>query len=279
MLTHQGKRPATGPEQRKQARYQINPTFPIKTLLSLRDKNVKLSAAPQGRVSLRMPGVGWKDWPGTLVDLSASGANLHVNLAAIAFAEDPCRMKFSLGSYHLEIPATVAHFVSYSHYAVCGVQFNFPDPEMEKSFLQVLEPVIIGTSLVPIDPALENLAPGKELYTGKNSSRLLVTRDQPGGRLTGFDFRLNRYGVRWNVGMTELRTYGVPAENPEADKAVKPALKLKIRSPEKPGAAAASHLTEAQEEEARWLFCLAVSNLALTVAEDVRKFLLSLVVA
>jgi hypothetical protein len=278
MLT-QGKQMASGPEQRKNSRYQVNATFPIRTLLSLRDKSVKLSTAPQGRVSLRVPASGWKDWPGTLVDLSATGANIHVNLAAVAFAEDPCRMKFSLASYHLEIPATVAHFVSYSHYAVCGVQFNFPDAEAEKSFLQVLEPVIIGTSLSPVDAARENLARDKELYTGTNSSRLLVARDKPGGSLTGFDFRLNKYGVKWNAGMTELRTYGVAVDAPETAKAAKPVLKLKLRTAETPAPSPVSQLTEAQEEEARWLFCLAVSNLSPAVAEDVRKFLLSLVVA
>ncbi|HVU16522.1 MAG TPA: PilZ domain-containing protein [Candidatus Didemnitutus sp.] len=277
-MTLPGKKPAGGPEQRKHSRYQINPTFPIKTLLSLRDKNVKLSAAPHGRVALRVPGAGWKDWPGTLVDLSATGANIHVNLAAVAFADDPCRMKFSLGSYHIEIPASVVHFVSYSHYAVCGVQFNFPDAETERSFMQVLEPVIIGTSLAPVDPAQEGLAPGREMYAGKNSSRLVITRSPTGGELTGFDFRLNKYGVKWSSGMTELRTYGVPAETSDPAKA-KPVLKLKLKTNEKPEVSATGLLTEVQEEEARWLFCLAVSNLAPAVAEDVRKFLLSLVVA
>ena len=281
-MSNLGKKAGAPADQRKSLRYQISPTFPIKAVLSLVDKSVGLNPpAGDGKVSLKSNGAGWKDWSGTLVDLSATGANIHVNLAAVAFPDDQCRMKFSLGSYHLEIPATIAHFVCYSHYAVCGVQFNFPGTVSEKAYLQVLEPVIIGTSLAPIASEPDGAGRPREQYAGKNSSLLTITREEEGGGIMSFDFRLNRYGVRWTAGMTELRTYSLQEGSVAPVKPVaKPTLKLKLKSPEKVEPVPPSGtLTEAQDEEARWLFCLAVSNLAPAVAEDTRKFLLSLVVA
>jgi len=278
-----GKKVAPAAEQRKSSRYQISPTFPLKAVLSLVDKGVGLhhGGAPHGKISLKGNGAAWKDFPGTLFDLSHTGANVHVNLAAVAFPDDPCRMKFSLGSYQLEIPGTVVHFVSEAHYANCGVQFNFPGAVSEKAFLQVLEPVIIGTSLAPVDAAPDPSGRHREQYTGKNASKLTVWRPYPGGDLDSFDFRLSRYGVRWGVGMTELSTYRVEEEVPAAAKpAGKPALKLKLKTPEPAEPRSPSQaLTEAQDEEARWLFCLAVYNLSPSVSADARKFLLSLVVA
>jgi len=188
-------------DKRKAPRYPISPSFPIKTVLSLADKSVAISgaSAPGGRVTLKDGGVRWKDWPATLIDLSATGANLHVNLAAVAFPEDPCRMKFSLGSYRLEIPGTVAHYVCDAHHSICGVQFNFAGAVSEKAFLQILEPVIIGTTLVAAEPVTDAAGRRREDYHGKNSSVLSVWRPHAGGEIHSFDFRLNRYGVRWNA--------------------------------------------------------------------------------
>jgi hypothetical protein len=274
---------APAADKRKNSRYLISPTFPVKSVLSLVDKSVSVSggSSAHGKISLKAHNIPWKDYPGTLVDLSTTGANIHVNLAAVAFAEDPCRMKFSLGSYRLEIPGTVAHFVCYAHYAVCGVQFNFPSAVSEKAYLQVLEPVIIGTSLTPVPVEPDSSGHPMEQYLGKYSSLLTIWRVQPGGDIFSFDFRLNRYGVRWGAGMTELSTYQIEPEGAQAAKAAaKPTLKLKLKTTDQPDAGRhPPGLTEAQDEEVRWLFCLAVYNLSPSVAEDVRKFLLSLVVA
>jgi hypothetical protein len=278
-MINPGKKAAPESNKRKASRYGINPTFPVKAVLSLIDKNAHSGVASHGKIGFKTQ--AWKDWTGTLVDLSATGANMHVNLAAVAFPDDVCRLKLSLGSYKIEIPGTVAHFLCYSQYANCGVQFTFPDAESEKAYFQVLEPVIIGTSLAPVEARADNSGRHKEQYAGKNSSMLTIWRATPGGDVVSFDFRMNRYGVRWSSGLTELTPYSVDTEAPTGSKAaVRPTLKLKMRAPEKPaGGSSSAPLTEAQDEEVRWLFCLAVSNLSMSVAEDVRTFLLSTVIA
>ncbi|HKB57296.1 MAG TPA: PilZ domain-containing protein [Lacunisphaera sp.] len=273
--------------KRKGSRFVINPTFPIKATLSLIDRNGRASPRPGFRpatrpgFSTKAKGIAWKDWTATLVDLSTTGANIHLNLAAVGFSDDLCQVKLSLGSFHLEIPGTVVHFRLFSHHAMCGLLFNFPDAETQKAYLQLLEPVVIGTSLAPVEAKPDGTGLHKEQYAGKNSALLTAWRQAPGGEMMSFDFRMNRYGVRWSTGLAELMTYQLEEEKPASHKdRPRPVLKLKLKTPEKTeGITPMLPLTEAQDEEVRWLFVLAVSNLSMSVAADLRKFLISLVVA
>ncbi len=261
----------------------VSTTFPLKTTLALIDKSGRVGTRPSisGKAGTTAKNTAWKNWPATLANLSAKGARIHLNLAAVAFPDDPCRVKLSLGSYQLEISGTVAHFRCYSQYAMCGVLFDFPDVDTEKAYLQMFEPVVIGTSLAPIETRPDTSGRHKEQYAGKNSALLTIWRQTPGGDVTSFDFRMSRYGVRWGTGSTELSTYGVEGEKAKGSKAsFRPALKLKLKSAEKhEDSVPTIPLNEAQDEEVRWLFCLAVSNLSMSVADDVRRFLQSLVVA
>ncbi len=290
-ISTSGRKAVSDANKRKGTRFVISPTFPLKAALALIDKSgragVKLgtgtrpSIGVNGKVSTKTNSIAWKEWPGTLIDLSSTGANVHLSLAAVAFPDDACRLKLSLGSYQLELPCTVAHFRCYSLHAVCGLLFNFPDPDTEKAYYQLLEPIMIGTSLVPVEAAPDRSGHHKEQYGGKNSALLTVWRQSAGAEVISFDFRMNDYGVRWRAGLTELSTYGVekPGSNDHKDGA-RPVLKLKLKTLEKTTDGTQTHpLNEAQDEEVRWLFCLAVSNLSAAVAADVRKFLLSLVVA
>ncbi len=289
--TNLGNKIVLEANKRRGSRFVISPTFPLRAILSLVDRSGRANTRPStgtrpsisaiGKVNTRARSTAWKDWTATLVDLSATGANIHLNLAAVAFADDPCRIKLSLGTYQLELPCTVAHFRSYSQHATCGLVFNFPDAETEKAYFQLLEPVMIGTSLVPVEAKPDRSGRHKEQYRGKNSSLLTVWRLVPGGDVASFDFRMNDYGVRWSTGLTELSTYGIEKDAPTDAKAgARPVLKLKLKSSEKMEDGTQTHpLNEAQDEEVRWLFCLAVSNLSTAVTADVRKFLLSLVVA
>ena len=238
--------PAT--DRRKKTRFAISPSFPLKTVIALCNE----AGAEDGGA--------WKDWSGTLVNLSAAGAHIQVNLAAVAFPENPCRVKLSLGTFKLEIPGTVAHFVCRSRYAVCGVHFDFSNEGVEKAYFRVLEPVIMGASLAPFDSTPDASGRHKEEFRGKNSSALTVWRESPGGAVTGFDCRLNRFAVELD------RVGGTNAEQ-------RAALNFRLAGDED----TATPVTAAQVEQARWLFRLTVSNLSNSVPADVRKFLLTLV--
>lgn len=274
--------------KRMSPRFVINPTFPIRATLSLVDKSGR--ARPPTRPGFRTatrPGfrtktkdLAWKDWTATLIDLSTTGANLHLSLAAVGFADDSCVVKLTLGGYHLEIEGTVAHFRCFTQHARCGVAFNFPDAETQKAYLQLLEPIMIGATLAPVEAKPDRTGLHKEQYTGKNSALLTVWRQAPGGEVTSFDFRMNRYGVRWRTGLVELIPYQLEEEKPAGSQGrPRPVLRLKLRTPEKTEERPPElPLTEAQEEEVRWLFVLSISNLSACVAADLRVFFTALVV-
>ena len=238
-------------DKRKGLRYGLSENFPFKTKLTLFQNNGAKTAEAKG-----------KDWSATVVDLSASGANLKLSLAAVAFQREVCRLKISRGDYLIEIPATVAHYRCGAQFSQCGIAFNFPNAEVQEAYLQLLEPIIIGNSLIPMQAEQDTPGRHKEQFGNGSSTSLSVWRDAPGGQITGFDLRMHRFVVRWNEGATELDVAGLG----DADAAS-----------ENPAALPLVPLTETQHEDLRWLFCLAVPNLSESVPLDVRNFLAALV--
>jgi hypothetical protein len=238
-------------DKRTVKRYPVGYDFPFKTQLTLFQNDGVRIANPKG-----------KDWSVTPVNLSATGASVQLSLAAMAYQKEPCRLKFSLGDYFLEVPGTIAHFLCRSQHSQCGIVFNFPNAEVEEAYLQLLEPIIIGNSLVPIAAVQD--APGrhKEQFAGNIATSLTVWHDAPEGAITGFEFRMHQYVVRWSAGSHELEVHGLgPVDSSN------------------PANVAASHiaLSETQHEEVRWLFCLAVPNLSTAVPLSIRRFLATLV--
>jgi hypothetical protein len=242
-------------DKRKNQRHAVGAAFPFKSVLTL------IGHDGEGNPIKDEKG---QDWAGRLANLSGSGASIQLHSAAVGIRGEPCRFKLSLDSYLLEFPGTIAHFRSYPQYTLCGFSFNFPDFETEKAYMQILEPVSIGASLTPVDPKkVKQDTDGlvKEQYAGTGSALLNVWRQEPDKEIYSFDFRMNDYGVRWSDGMTEVEPYGVAKQNPVAKHTASPFI----------------HLSETQLEEVRWLFCLAVPNIAKAVPQDVRKFMTNLV--
>lgn len=243
-------------DKRQIQRYAVGHPFPFKTILTLIGHDGEGNPLPNDDKG--------QDWAGRLSNLSETGASIQLHSAAVGIRGEGCIFKIRLDEYRLDIPGTVAHFRPYQHYALCGLAFNFPDFETRKAYLQLLEPVSIGASLTVMDQKKvrqDTAGLHKEQYVGIGSSKLNVWRQSPTDRIYSFDFRMNDYGVRWSEGMTEVEPYGLN-KKPEAGK--------KTSAP-------FLHLTATQLEEVRWLFCLAVPNIAKAVPADVRKFLGSLV--
>ena len=233
-------------DKRKAPRFALGDSFAFKTKLALFQHNG--ATLPEGKP---------REWSVTAVNLSATGASVQLSMAAVAFAKEKCRLKFSRGDYVLEIPATVAHFRCYSQYSLCGVVFNFPSAEMQQAYLQLLEPVVLGHSLAWVEVIQDASGRLADQFTGTNSA-LTIWRGGAEGPITGFDFRMRQYAVRWTEGSAELELgaiTGGKAENP----------------------AELIALTSEQHDEVHWLFCLAVPNLSKAVPADVRKFLSAMV--
>lgn len=243
-------------DKRKATRYPIGPAFPFKAVLTL--------MAHDDEGELVHDKLREQVWAGRLTNLSETGANIHLHAAAVAKRGEPCLFKLSLGDYELEFSATIAHFRVYQQHTSCGFSFDFPDFESKKAFLQILEPVAIGASLNELPPnkvKQDTAGLHKTQFEGTPGSLLTVWGPESGEEVHSFDFRMNTYGVRWSEGMAEVEAYGLSKLNPEGKKTNSPFV----------------HLTPAELEEVRWLFCLAVPNLSKAVPLDVRKFLATLV--
>lgn len=243
----EGKSDVAGADDKRKApRYPLGDSFAFKTKLALFQHN-----------GAKLPEEKPKEWSATAVNLSATGASVQLSMAAVAFAKEKCRLKFSRADYVLEIPATIAHFRCYSQYSLCGVVFNFPNAEIQQAYSQLLEPVVLGSSLARIE-AVQN-TPGQimEQFVGVNST-LTIWRDGPEGPITGFDFRMRKYAVRWAEGEAELKLHAVTDD--------------KVGGPDE-----LVSLTGEQHDEVHWLFCLSVPNLSKAVPVDVRKFLSGMV--
>jgi len=241
-------------DKRKLARYVVGPAFPFKTTLFL-----------HGEEEARTNNTKDTEWSATLVNLSAAGASMQLSRSAAGFQRERCGIRFSHGDYLLELPAAVVHFRRYSQYSLCGVHFDLPDEISEQSYRQFITPVVIGNSLLPLEPVDHAPDRHEERFGGPTSATMSVWRDAPGGRITGFDLRMHRYVVRWTEGMTELEVYWV------ADVMHTPGTPVATwTTPSVP-------LNAEQHEEVRWLFCLMVPNLTKSVPRDVREFLSAVV--
>jgi hypothetical protein len=243
-------------DKRKAPRYAVGAAFPFKAVLILpvhdEDGN------PTGDKG------NTQAWGGRLVDLSETGANVQINAAAIARRGEPCSFKLGAADYQLEFAGTIAHFRTHPQHATCGFFFDFPNREIQKAYLQLLEPVSIGASLAVVDPkkvVQDTAGLAKEQYGGRANALLTVWRRVDARGIYSFDFRMNAYGVRWSEGMTEVEPYGLSKLNLKGEKTDSPFM----------------HLTPSELDDVRWLFCLAVPNLAKALPLDVRKFLATLV--
>jgi hypothetical protein len=250
------KEATTSGDKRSVLRYPVGQPFQFKAVLTLVGHDGEGQAIQGDRTG--------QDWAGRLVDLAESGASIQLHSAAAAHRGEPCRFRLSLDEYLLEIPGTIAHFRNYPQYALCGFSFEFADSETKQAYLQVLEPVSIGAMLAPVDPKKikkDNTGLLKEQYQGTPRASLTVWRKAATGEIHSFDYRMHDYGARWSEGMTEVEAYGRAEITAAGRKTTPPFV----------------HLTNAQLEEVRWLFCLSVPNLAKAVPLDVRKFLAKLV--
>ncbi len=226
--------------QRKQVRYAVSDDCRLRASIIVRSSD---------------PATANKDWPGTLVDVSAAGAHIQISMGAVAYKGDSCVLKLALGAVKLEVRGTLVHYVCSARYSVCGVRFDYA---ADKAYQPFLKAIVASGTLKAGETGTE---PGRyrEEYRGPGHTKLVVWRDnKPGGAVVGFDFTMARYGA------------ALTAAGPDMFKN-KEQVTFKAAPTESgvPGAP----LTQAQEGEARWEFSLAASNLPKAIAPDIRRFL------
>jgi hypothetical protein len=188
------------------------------------------------------------DWGGQLVDVSNHGARIRIHPAALAVPGDKCCLKIELDHMIFELDATVAHFRINPQHANCGLILNFADAHARKAYLQLIEPVVIGSTFDVVTGKVPQDIPGyiRQDLKGESGAVLRTWRDEAERNPKHFELLIHDYSVR---GSTDA-----------------PALQIGYRD-------AAKSMSGGHQEEVRRFFQLIIQNLGKGVPSDIRKFL------
>ena len=241
-------------DKRRAPRYPVGEIFPVKGIVSFCVRDNKGGPLPKDKEV-------WQNWSGRLINLSNNGASIQLAPSALAKRGDTCRFRLMLEGKQIEMDGLIAYFRTFTQYALCGLSFTFPDEAAQKTYLQLLEMVMIGSSVEPAAKGLFNKdAKGmaKEVYQGKNKTRLSVWRNEASGSVSHFEFRIHEHFIRGNA-----KTFKLEVDTVEGvDGLAQPG----------PGAPLPK-LPTAQVAEVHQMFRWVVTNLPKSVPGHVKKFL------
>lgn len=140
-----------------------------------------------------------REHPATVVDMSSTGVSLAVAANAAPAAGLHVNLELALDRHRLELEARVAHQQAREGGQFVGLSLVFADFERQKTYLQLMQPVVIGQSLKPLpvegifqdDPRFL-----KQAYAGEGDNLLTIRLDQAQGTLHSFEFRMENYFCR-----------------------------------------------------------------------------------
>lgn len=155
-----------------------------------------------------------RDYSAKIIDMSSNGLGVGLAAGATAPAGHHVQFQFALDQYRLELEARVAHQNDQEPGKYVGLSLVFSDFERQKSYLQLLQPVVIGQSLRPTpaegvfqdDPRFL-----KQAYAGDGDNQLTIWLEQGRGLAPHrFEFRMQNYFCRGGneTGRTEAGEIG-----------------------------------------------------------------------
>jgi hypothetical protein len=153
-----------------------------------------------------------QEWPAKIKDISGSGISLCVEPDAALVEGAAVRVRLRFGAHQQLIEGRIVHLRAEAQGGLqCGVDLKFADFIARKTYLQLLQPILIGQSLVPVAP--EQVAQGKppfvtQVFRGEDNSSLTVWIDESAGAaLYGFEFQMQDYfcRVEGKSGILEVR--------------------------------------------------------------------------
>jgi len=226
-------------EKRLNLRYPLGPTFPLQATLhnAGRDHSAKL------------------------LDISSNGIGVLVAPGTGLLAGHHLRVDLVLGAHRLAIDARIAHVHARENEVYLGLGLVFGDFEVQKSYMQLMQPVVIGQSLqlMPLDRVIQNEPKfTKQVFSGEPDSLLTVRAAKtPGLPLHSFDFRMNDYYCRGVLQKGQADVYELESIDPDGDKKTNPVFET----------------SGGLHDEIRQLFRWVVPNLSSTIPDNVREFL------
>ena len=239
-------------DKRGARRYPIGPKFPLKAKVTLIGHDGEGHALPPDHTSSM-------DWGGQLHNLSGTGASIKLHPAAMAVKGEGCRLKLELDDKLFEIDGVIVQFLANQQFATCGIMLKFPNFHSQKAYLQLLEPMAIGSALEPVERVkqdTEGLV--KEQYVGDDETVFSVWRSEDGKTIEHFEMLMHDYYIRGSA-----QTPGLQIGYRDGAKVGK-----KVSHPATP-----LNLSAGQAAEVRQLFEWAVLNFSKAVPADARSFL------
>ncbi len=227
-------------EQRLNQRYTPGPSFPLQAVLIL----------------------AGREWPAKVLNISGNGVGLLVDPVAAPADGQVVQLRLSLDRHRLELAARIAHLKPAEKGLYCGIGLTFTDFNLQKAYLQLLQPITIGQSLmaVPGDRVVQNEPQFiKQVYRGEEGSVLTVWLETtPGTPLHSFEFQMHDYFCRAKMKTGALEAYQLEAADSHTAKLANPVFDT----------------TGGLHDEIRQLFRWIVPNLSRSIPDDVRAVLL-----
>lgn len=160
-------------DQRKEVRYRTGADFALQAAVVFDDLS----------------------WSGRVTDVSANGLSFRLPLASAARRGHATQVRLVLEGRELVVPGTVAHHRATPTYALCGLRLEFHDFAVQKSWMQIVEAVNLGTSFKPADAPRISLGLARRQWRSLRHTRLTEWRETGTRKIERFEFVLAEHAV------------------------------------------------------------------------------------
>ncbi len=188
-------------EKRLNQRYAPGPGFPLRAVLH-----------NAGRES-----------PAAVQDISGNGVRLLLAARGDLQPGHHVRVDLLLAQHRLELEARIAHLQDLKVQLSLGLGLIFKEPEPQKTYYQLMQPVVIGQSLRVMAPEQiiqDTIGFTKRVYVGDSDSMLTMWHEErPGFPPNRFEFRMADYFCRGKLQLDRPGAYALESHG-EHDAAV-----------------------------------------------------------
>lgn len=202
-----------------------------------------------------------RDYAAIIQDLSSNGIGIVVARDSALAAGFHLHIELTLGQHKLEIESRIAHLKPQEDGMYLGLGLVFSEFELQKSYLQLLQPVVIGQSLKPMaadrviqdDPRYI-----KQVFIAEPDSLLTVRMETiPGSPLHSFEFMMLDSFCRGILRQGTAAPYALESREESSANQGKPVFET----------------SGGMHDEIRQLFGWTLPNLSASVPDNVRAFL------
>lgn len=204
---------------------------------------------------------GGRDYSAKILNMSGNGIGVLVKDKPDLPAGHHLRAELQLEQHRLGINARIAHVENRAGGFALGLGFVFEDFESQKSYMQLIQPVVIGQSLQPM--AIDRVVQDdpqffKRIFVGESDSLLTVKlAHSPVDPLHSFEFRMLDYFCRGSLDAGDNQAYALESRDATEEATGQPVFE----------ASGGTH------DEIRQLFRWILPNIAEAVPEDFRAFM------